>query len=103
MTKSFKEFIEAYDNGTITDDAAWRAYDIEGMCGNALSDDTISTKAMGILRVREIGHFNRCARVAADYDIASPARANMLLAYWWLWASIALGERTHKLTLRSTE
>lgn len=95
MTMSFKEFIAAYNDGSILKDAAWRAYDIEAMATEMAADD-----AMNVLRYKMPGRRNRLGQVAEDYGIVHVTRAEKLLALWWAWARIALGERKGQLKLR---
>jgi len=95
-TYSFREFIELYDSGEIQNDASWRAYDI-----GAMSSNTHVRAALKVLRYRVSKELElSCARIAADYQIATPMRANYLLGLWYVWRSIAQGQRTRKLLPR---
>lgn len=95
----FKDFVSRYNDGSILEDAAWRAYDIEGM---AL--DNHAYEALKLIQVPHRGSLNPAyARVAAWYDgVRSADRAKMLLGYWYVWRSIATGQR-RRAALRATE
>lgn len=92
MTKTFKEFITAYDDGSIIEDAAWRAYDIETMstCNHAFA-------ALPLVNYPSRRHDNQYAAVAAKYDLLTAARAEHLLGLWFVWRSLAIGDRRRGL------
>lgn len=91
---SFKDFIAKYNNGSILEDAAWRAYDIEKMMTRRRA-----IEALKILGYRELNlfGFDRCAQ---DYGLRSIAQAQQLLGLWWTWQRIALGEAKRGLVRR---
>lgn len=99
MTLSFGAFIPRYLDGSITDDAAWRAYDIEAMCGLSLRCAIDALRAVGIRDLNPIGF----EQVAQDYGLRNPTQAKELLRLWWVWSRIALGERRGKFILRSKD
>jgi hypothetical protein len=98
MTLPFGEFVQAYNDGSITDDAAWRAYDIESMATEQKSRDAL--KQLGFLR---IDFSIALEQVRRDYSISTRLRTAMLLKFWRTWAQIANGERRGKLLKRETE
>lgn len=86
MTLSFREFVPKFNDGTIVEDAAWRAYDIEKMATQRKALDALKT-----LGYRELNLFglDKCSR---DYGLKGVNHARQLLSLWWTWARIALGE-----------
>lgn len=82
MTMAFPEFVRAYSSGSILEDASWRAYDIAGMV-----EDTDVAKALKFLGYEHV------SSLAVDYGIAHELRAKHLLGLWWVWRSIATGQR----------
>ena len=86
MILSFKEFLPKYFDGSIQDDAAWRAYDIE-----RIATKRKAMEALKILGYRELNYFglDQCTR---DYNLNTLAKTSHLLSLWWAWARIALGE-----------
>ena len=94
---SFKEFVAAYNDGSIADDLTWRAYAIEDMV-----TETRYKKAMKVC-----GHMDTTplglAEFAAAYDLKSADRAKQLLGLWWTWARIVLGEVKQEFRLKLRE
>lgn len=92
--KSFREFREAYQNGTIVEDATWRAYDIEDMV-----NPTRSGEGLRQLTNYQADYFGYAA-FAAIYGIENAQRAQFLLGLWRTWQRIATGEVKQRLKLR---
>lgn len=93
MTYSFAEFVKKYDNGTLDDDATWRAYDIPSMATRTHIRDAL--KSLGYIATREF-----LSDVVADYGLYNNTRAKYLLGAWWLWTQIAIGKRKRNLVPR---
>lgn len=94
MIMSFKDFIQKYNDGSIADDAAWRAYDIEAMSGEQQAAEGL----------RALGMYSQGATFADVGRAYSTGmnwiRAKHLLALWWTWAQIASGARRTRLIPR---
>lgn len=94
---TFAEFILRYNNGSITDDAAWRAYDIEGMARPKHADAALPLVGYNKSRKRHPFH-----AVAGFYGLGSASRAEYLLRLWYVWRAIAMGD-TKRAVLRETD
>lgn len=88
MTLAFREFVPKYHDGSIMQDASWRAYDIERMATERKAKNAL--KALGYSELNQFG-FEQAAR---DFNLAHATQARQLLSLWWTWARIALGEIT---------
>jgi hypothetical protein len=92
---SFKVFIDQYHDGSIAEDSAWRAYDIERMVNRIRRDEAM--RALGHLtNPRVFGY----THIAAEYSIQPATRARHLVGLWRTWARIASGEAKGGLILR---
>lgn len=97
--KSFKDFVIAYNDGTIVQDAAWRAYDIENMVNERQSNEGL--RAVYSPRHRGEPMPIRYSSCAAEYGLGSGDRAKLLLGLWQVWAGIASGVRRKGMPLRA--
>ena len=92
--KSFKEFIAAYHDGSIQEDASWRAYDIPTM-----TRGTHTAKAAARLGYASDGI--SIGQLATDYGLPHARSAMGLLALWYVWSGIAGGTRKRALKKES--
>jgi hypothetical protein len=88
---SFNEFVEKYNDGTIHEDAAWRAYDIEGMVTltktiRALK--RIGIRAPGLMGVQE---------AKALFYLHTDIETEKLLGMWQVLFEINNGYNRAKL------
>jgi len=98
---SFREFISAYNDGSIQQHASWRGYCIPEQADS--DPDKYATYALKKLRYRcAKDRIMSYARIAADYDITTPDRARLLLALWFIWQSVAHGTRLRGLKERTS-
>jgi hypothetical protein len=93
----FREFVAMYNDGSIVNDAAWRAYDIEKMVTPQHVLGAASRMHVKYLG-RTVAHI--VPTVAAEYGLSSPTRAAHLMGLWYVWANIACGRRKTRLILR---
>jgi len=94
---TFTEFVAKYNTGSIVGDAAWRAYDIEGMAKPKHAEAALPLVGYNKSRKRHPFH-----AVAGYYGIGTAARAEYLLGLWYVWRAIAMGD-TKRATLRETD
>jgi len=81
----FREFVPKYLDGSIAEDATWRSYDIERMA--------VRTKAMQALKT--LGYPANTFgldQARCDYGLNHASQSQLMLALWWTWAQLALGE-----------
>lgn len=91
---AFKDFVRKYNDGSITKDAAWRAYDIEGMARHKHA-----YAALPLVNFRKGNGDNSYSTVAVWFGITGAERARYLLSLWYVWRAIASGD-TRRATLR---
>jgi hypothetical protein len=93
---NFPEFIRAYSDGTIHNDATWRAYDIPAMA-EVSSRAKEGLKALGMRPGDGVIAYNQ---VAADYGLDTSFRARHMLALWRAWLRVAHGRAKRGLIPR---
>lgn len=93
----FKEFVDAYRDGSVNDEVSWRAYDIERM----VSPKRIR-EGMRTLGYRYVDYISLSA-LAAAYGLGTPEHAKHLVGLWWTWRRIANGDAKRGLVLREFE
>lgn len=95
--KSFKDFIIAYNGGSLHNDAAWRAYNIEATVRECSTADGLRT--LGYSAAKPARYAVMC-KLAQEYGIATPVQAEHLVGLWQSWARVANGRRSRGLILR---
>lgn len=93
----FKEFIQRYNDGSIVEDASWRAYDIAGMATHGQS-----LKAAKELLGGKHPKDHAFARIAAEYGLPNVNNAYYMATVWYVWNTIATGSRKGHLILRQS-
>lgn len=79
---SFPTFVRRYTDGTIAEDAAWRAYDIESTVTNAKARSALKS-----LNYRG-SYYLALSKFEADYQLPN---ARHLLSLWYTWHRLANG------------
>lgn len=93
---TFAEFVRRYNAGTLTEDAAWRAYDIESM-----AKPKHSQAALPLIGYNKSLKRHPYSGVASKYGIGSTARAEYMLGIWYVWRAISMGD-IRRAVLRET-
>lgn len=91
---NFRDFHAAYNDGSIYEDASWRAYDIPAMASKRHAKDAL--KRLGYLDTTTLGF----EQARHDLGIASAMLCRHLLAMWKVWTDIATGERRAGLIMK---
>jgi len=86
---TFKEFIDAYADGSVENYPSWRSYDIERMVRTVYHIRAL--KALGLAYAGELG----LSEVAHRYGLASTSETRRLLGMWWVLSQIEGGHRVH--------
>jgi hypothetical protein len=82
---SFKEFIDAYKDGSIEDNITWRAYDLKYAIMPTHTKKAI--RALGYAYASE----HAIPTIQAHYELASVNETEALLGYWWLLCHMSKG------------
>jgi hypothetical protein len=85
---NFRQFLYAYREGKLDQDAAWRAYDILAIAGRSTHVRS-ALKALGMAYAGE----HAMSEFMARYEVWSPDEARVILGAWWLWSGISAGRR----------
>lgn len=94
--QTIADFVGAYADGSITNDATWRAYQIE-----AVPPRKYAQKALKELNYPQ-SEFSY-GQVAADWGIGSAASAKHLLRLWYIWRELSNNRRIVGIQLRSKD
>lgn len=94
---TFADFLQRYNDGTLVDDAAWRAYDIEGM-----AKVRHAQAALPLIGYNPSLKRHPYSGVASKYGLSSTARAEYLLGIWYVWRGISNGS-IRRGVLRETD
>lgn len=90
---TFAEFIAAYNDYSIRNDATWRAYNIEIM-----QNERYAKKAL-----KRLGYEPTVlgfGQARADWGIETVARAKYLLGMWYVYATVSSGRQIRNLVRR---
>lgn len=90
---TFSEFKDKYLAGTLWDDAAWRAYDIEAAVKPLHVRKAL--KMMGLAYAGELAIPEFCARYGLTREVAEP-----LLGAYWLWSLVSSQRAYPRVPLR---
>jgi hypothetical protein len=90
---SFKEFIDAYQDGSIENNITWRAYDIKNATMPIHTKQAIRNLCYKYAREHAI------PKIQADYGLASATETAALLGYWWLLRRMT-GYRAARIRVR---
>lgn len=98
---TYPEFLEAYQDGSLENDAGWRAYDIPAVAARSTS------RTQGLLRkgLKQAGFDSRhpalgiCA-IASQYGLATPGMARDTLIMWQILVNLQNGLRMVGLPVR---
>lgn len=92
---NFNRFMFKYRDGTLDDDAAWRAYDFIA----SVKDRHVrkALKALGLAYAGELAvpHF------MALYGFEDRTEATLLVGAWWLWSQVDSGRAVVGLVRRA--
>lgn len=95
MSTTFDEFVTRYTDGSIADDATWRAYDFEAMVIPAIDGVSGLDAAYGYYpghNPERVTFEGLAAKYATMFDTAmTAARIEPLLALWWVWLMVTSG------------
>ena len=91
---NFREFYKAYTDGSIREDACWRAYDIPAMASLRNAKDAL--KRLGYLDTSILGF----EQARHDLGLVSVTLCRHLLGMWKVWMDITTGERRKGLVLK---
>lgn len=101
MVTSFREFVTRYYNGSLEDDAGWRAYDFHAAARRRsqryVGFLTTALKTLGYdYRTRSLSLGQCCA----DYGLATPGQAQDMLIMWRIFVNLQNGLKMVGLPLR---
>ena len=94
---NFLDFAKKYREDTLSDDASWRAYDIQAMVGE--DDARKGARCMGF------GIYETFADIGSYFDMPAE-QIKLVLGLWYVWRRTAtgvIGKRSLKKRARATE
>lgn len=95
---TFNQFIRKYREGTLDDDAAWRAYDFKA----SVKDRHVkkALKAIGLAYAGELAVPHFMALYSMPLEGMSRVEAETALGAWWLWSQVDAGRAVVGLVRR---
>lgn len=100
---TYREFIQRYKDGSLDNDAGWRAYDIPGVATGGKNRRKWPYTSAAL---KDLGYDPRARQaslsaVAHDYGLATPGMAADTLFMWQIFLNLQRGQRMIGLPYRS--
>ncbi len=92
---TFPEFLRAWREGTLDEDAAWRAYDILAHVRHVQAQHISMAYQRSALKALKLAYAGELAlpEFMARYGFENRSEATLILGCWWVWSGIDAGRR----------
>lgn len=95
---NFKDFLAAWRAGTLSQDTAWRGYNVPGLVLAVVPNRRVvyMRSALKMLKLTYAGEL-AIPEFMARYEIPDRAEAERFILSWWVWSRVSAGRRVRGL------